>query len=774
MSKNLVIVESPAKARSIERYLGDEFKVMASFGHVRDLVPRNGAVDPARRFRMSYQVIKENERHVDAIRKALRDADNLILATDPDREGEAISWHLLELMREQGALDGKQVQRVVFHEVTPRAVREAMDQPRDLSLDLINAQQARRALDYLVGFNLSPLLWKKVKQGLSAGRVQSPALRLIAEREEEITRFKPREYWIIEALCRRGQQSFKARLNRLSGTKIGRFTLGNEADATAAREALLEQAAGRLRVSGVQRRSNRRQPAPPFTTSTMQQEAVRKLGFSASKAMRVAQQLYEGIDLGDGPVGLITYMRTDSVHLAREALTDLRELIAERFGADQRPDKPRFFKTKAKNAQEAHEAIRPTAASRAPETVKAHLNRDQFRLYQLIWKRTVASQMIPAVIDTVTVTLGCGADSAFQARGSTVREQGFMAVYREGRDDNSDDKDERRLPPLEEGDEVVLADLTSTQHFTEPPPRYTEATLVKTLEEKGIGRPSTYAAIIATLLKREYVELVKRHFVPTEMGQIVNRFLTRYFTRYVDYDFTADLENELDEVARGEKDWIAVMGEFWTPFQAQVSDAATNVSREDIVPARQLGEDPETGRPIAVRMGRYGLYLQLGTRDDEVKPRNVSLPPGTRIEDVTMEQALSLLALPRELGSTPDGEPVVVNIGRYGPYARIGDRNISLREDDPNTVTLERVIELRDAARTAETKRVIQRFDGSDVRVLNGPYGPYVTDGRKNARIPRKRDPAELTLEECQELLAKAPERKRRGGRRGGRRSRRS
>ncbi len=765
MSKHLVIVESPAKSRSIERYLGDDYTVMASFGHVRDLVPKNGAVDPDKSFAMAYQVIKENERHVDAIRKALAKADDLILATDPDREGEAISWHIMELLKEDGSLGEKPVRRVVFNEVTPRAVREAMDNPRDLSLDLINAQQARRALDYLVGFNLSPLLWKKVKQGLSAGRVQSPALRMIAEREAEIEAFEPREFWVIEAACKKDKHAFKAKLARHDGKKVSRYDLNNETLAHGVRQSLVDAAQSQLTVDAVTHKERRRNPSPPFTTSTLQQEAVRKLGFSASRTMRVAQQLYEGIDLGSGPVGLITYMRTDSVNLAQEALADIRELIDKRFGKEMLPDKPRVYKTKAKNAQEAHEAVRPTSAMLTPDDVKASLSRDQFRLYKLVWKRAVASQMKHAVLDTVTVDLSAGnTGNLFKARGSTVREQGFMAVYREGRDDGKEEKDEHRLPIMDKGDLISLIEITATQRFTEPPPRYTEATLVKTLEERGIGRPSTYAAIISTLLKREYTELVKRHFMPTEMGRIVNGFLTNRFSRYVDYDFTANLEDRLDEISRGEEDWLGVLKEFWTPFHEQVADATANVTREEVVPARELGSDPKTGKPVTVRMGRFGPYLQFGDRDGDEKPRNVSLPPGQNMTSITLDEALDLLKLPRNLGQTPEGDDVMANIGRYGPYLKFGKQNISLREDDPFTITLERALELRKDAAEAAAKREIKLFEGSEIKVLQGRYGPYVTNSKKNARIPKKKDPASLTLEECTQLLEKAPDRKRRGG----------
>ncbi|HXH04494.1 MAG TPA: type I DNA topoisomerase [Candidatus Competibacteraceae bacterium] len=609
MSKNLVIVESPAKAKTIKKYLGKDFEVLASYGHVRDLVPKEGAVDPDRDFAMRYEVIDKNARHVAAIGKALAQADALYLATDPDREGEAISWHLLELLKDK--LKDKPVRRVVFHEITQRAIQEAIRQPRDLSMDLVNAQQARRALDYLVGFNLSPLLWKKIRRGLSAGRVQSPALRMIVEREEEIERFKPQEYWTLLADSEKDGQGFSARLALYRGEKIGQFSVTDGHTAKTIEKALLQAAQGRLRVLKVDKKQRKRNPAPPFTTSTLQQEAARKLGFSASRTMRTAQQLYEGVDIGEGSVGLITYMRTDSVNLAQEALDEIRTLIRQRYGAHNLPHQARHFKTKAKNAQEAHEAIRPTSALREPEALKGKLGADQYKLYELIWKRTIACQMIPATLDTVAVDLAVGDESnLFRATGSTIADPGFIAVYQEGLDDAAgEDEESRILPPLAAGEWVLLRGIRSEQHFTEPPPRYSEASLVKALEEYGIGRPSTYAAIISTLLQREYVVLDKRRFVPTDVGRIVNRFLTQHFTQYVDYDFTARLEDALDAVSRGEKDWVPLMGEFWEPFKSLVEDKESSVSRSEVTSETLDEACPKCGKPLAIRLGKRGRFV---------------------------------------------------------------------------------------------------------------------------------------------------------------------
>jgi len=768
MSKNLVIVESPAKAKTISKYLGKDFDVLASYGHVRDLVPKVGAVDPDNDFSMKYQVIERNEKHVKAIMRALKKADALYLATDPDREGEAISWHLIELLKEKDALNGKPVHRVVFHEITKAAVQEAIDNPRSLSGDLVGAQQARRALDYLVGFNLSPLLWKKVQRGLSAGRVQSPALRMIVERELEIEAFKAREYWTIEADVSKDEQPFMSRLVAYGGDKVEQFSFENETAARDVETTILSAADGKLTTVSVTKRQRRRNPAAPFTTSTLQQESSRKLGFNTQWTMRVAQKLYEGIELpGEGNVGLISYMRTDSVTLASVAVDEIRELIAERYGAENVPDEPREFKTKAKNAQEAHEAIRPTSVKLTPESLKDALDEDQFKLYSLIWKRTMACQMVPAVFDTVAIELAAGPTDdghRFRANGSILVEPGCMAVYKEGQDDaGKDDDGDRLLPNIEEGDVISLDVLRPEQHFTEPPPRFTEASLVKTLEEYGIGRPSTYASIIVTLKNREYVEIDSKRFFPTDIGRIVNGFLTDHFSQYVDYDFTAKLEDDLDEVSLGNRDWVPLLDNFWKPFKKLCDDKEESVTREQVAQARELGTDPKSGKPMTVRMGRYGPFVQIGTKDDEEKPKFAGLRPGQKMNEVTMEEALELFKLPRKLGETADGLAVSASIGRFGPYVRYGDKYVSMKEDDPYTVELPRALELIEAKKIEDANRIIQDFEEQGIQVLNGRYGPYITDKAKNARVPKDREPKSLTLEECIELLAAAPERGRRG-----------
>ncbi len=765
MTANLLIVESPAKAKTINKYLGKDFVVLASYGHVRDLIPKEGAVDTGD-FSMKYATIERNAKHVDAIVKAMRKADALYLATDLDREGEAISWHVHEILKEKKVLKDKPVFRVVFSEITKKAISDAVANPREISMNMVNAQQARRALDYLVGFNLSPLLWKKVRRGLSAGRVQSPALRMICERENEIEAFEPREYWTIEADLNKKDQPFTAKLVEFNGEKLDQFDLNTEELAVAAKEKLLEAAQGKLKVGDLTSRQRRRRPAPPFITSTLQQDAARKLRFSAQKTMRVAQQLYEGVEVDGAQQGLITYMRTDSVTLSNDALDELRGVIADDFGKDKLPETANTYKTKSKNAQEAHEAIRPTAASQRPANIKAFLSEDQYKLYELIWRRTVACQMNPAIMNTVTATFPCGEGASFRASGSTVVEPGFLAVYEEAESDKK--KSEAKLPPLEKGEVVDLTEIRGEQHFTEPPPRFSEASLVKALEEYGIGRPSTYANIIQTLVNREYVELESRRFFPTDVGRIVSRFLADHFTRYVDYDFTAQLEDNLDEVSRGEREWVPLLKEFWDPFTNLVQDKEESVTRDEVLQARELGTDPKSGKPISVRMGRFGPYVQIGTKDDEEKPKFAGLLPGQKMDQIDLEQALELFKLPRELGKMDDDFPITANIGRFGPYVRFGQKSfVSIKApDDPYSIDLERALELIEEKKKADAERIIKTFEGSEIQVLKGRYGPYVTDGKKNGRIPKDREPDTLTLTECEEIIAAAPARKKRGKKR--------
>lgn len=784
---NVVVVESPAKAKTIEKYLGKDFKVLASYGHIRDLLEKDGAVDPDHGYLMKYAVAEDKEKHINAIASALKKGGDLYLATDPDREGEAISWHLQEVLNERGLLEARRVFRVVFYEITEREIREAIRNPRDVSIDLVNAYRTRRAMDHLLGFKLSPLLWRKISPKLSAGRVQSPALRMLVEREEAIEAFVSQEYWSIAATTGAAPATFSARLVEYAGNKVvdtfnrekpEAFTFVNAGQASEARQRLEAAAEGHLRVQNVERSQRRRRPAPPFTTSTLQQEASRKLGFRARGTMQVAQKLYEGIAIAEGTVGLITYMRTDSVNLATEAVEDIRAYIVERYGRESLPATPNTYKTTAKNAQEAHEGIRPTSIRRTPEALRSHLNDEQFKLYSLIWKRTIASQMEPAVYDMLAVDLVPARQAEagrFRASGSTLVSPGFIAVYLEGRDEGGDDDSDVKLPPVKQGDVLPLHAITPDQHFTEPPPRYTEASLVKALEERGIGRPSTYATIISTLLNRNYAELKGRALKPTDGGRIVSGFLTSNFTRYVDYDFTAHMEDELDEVSRGERDWVPVLDDFWKPFAVLLKDKEQTISREEAVQVRELGTDPKSGRPVSARFGRYGSFIQIGTREDEEKPKWKGLQPGQSMFTIELPEALELFKLPRSLGRLPTGEPVSANTGQFGPYVQyetvdqatgeVKKKYVSLREHEPLTVTLEQAIEVIRAKQEADANKLIKDYATDNLRILRGRWGPYLTDGEKNARLPKDREPESVTLEEARELIANAPLPKRRWGR---------
>ncbi|MEK6209100.1 MAG: type I DNA topoisomerase [Pseudomonadota bacterium] len=801
MSQNLLIVESPSKAKTLKKYLGRGFDIVASYGHVRDLEAKEGAVDPADNFHMKYALVEKNKKHVDAIAKAVGKADRIYLATDPDREGEAIAWHLGEILKGKKLLKNKKLHRVVFYEITESAVTEAVAKPRQISMPLVNAQQARRALDHLVGFNLSPLLWKKIGPGLSAGRVQSPALRLIVEREQEIEKFKSREYWTIHLDSHKEKQKFGARLIQYRGDKVEQFTIVTDEQHRQVVADIEKTAKGAAKVVRVERKPKSRQPAAPFTTSTLQQEAVRKLGFTTERAMRTAQQLYEGVDTGGSTVGLITYMRTDSLALANEALHELRDYIQKRFDADYLPHAPIQYRSKSKNAQEAHEAIRPTSVFRTPESIRKYLTSEQAALYEMIWKRTLACQMTPARYDTTTVDLAAGrADTLFRATGQILVFPGFMAVYLEDADD-AEQEEEAKLPRLEEKETVSIDRLFGEQHFTQPPPRYTEASLVKTLEEYGIGRPSTYASIISTLQDRGYALLEKKRFLPTDIGRLVTGFLTLHFNHYVDYGFTANLEEELDEISNGERDWIPVLKDFWKDFSRDLKSkekVARGSPLDESCPkcGKQLflqnsrrgmfigcsgypecdytrpwgnqpegpvilGSDPATGLEVLLLKGPYGFYVQLGQtpQDRTVKPKRAAWPKNIPAASADLDTALKLLALPRQLGLHPEtGKPIEASIGRFGPYLKHDGMFKSIpKADNVHDIALARALQL-----LAEKKiggsggRALGAHpeDGRSVVVHNGRYGPYVKHGKINATIPPSADPAKLTLEEAVEMLA--------------------
>ena len=806
MATNLLIVESPAKAKTLKKYLGKDFEVLASYGHVRDLIPKTGAVDPDNNFAMQYETIARNSKHVDAIAKAAAVADHIYLAPDPDREGEAIAWHISELLKGKRALKGKSMQRVVFYEITESAVKEAVAHPREISIPLVNAQQARRALDYLVGFNLSPLLWRKIRPGLSAGRVQSPALRLIVERELEIEKFKSQEYWSVHLDSQKNSIPFTAKLFQYQGKKLEQLSIGSQAEYDAI-HAKLADAKLPPKVVRVEKKAKQRNPAAPFTTSTLQQEAVRKLGMTSDRTMRTAQSLYEGVDIGGQTIGLISYMRTDSVNLANEAVAEIRGYIRDNFSSEYLPGKQPAYKSKSKNAQEAHEAIRPTSILRTPDSLRDHLNIDQMRLYEMIWKRTLACQMTPARFDTVSVDIRLSSDDTlFRASGQTLVFPGFIGVYMEDVDD-AEEEDSTKLPPLVEGDVLPVDTLYGEQHFTQPPPRFSEASLVKSLEEYGIGRPSTYATIISTLQAREYATLDKKRFMPTDVGRVVIKFLNEHFTRYVDYGFTAHLEDELDEVSEGKRDWIPVLEEFWKGFNKLIVDkkdvdrpgteileelcpkcgkplskrlgkrgsfigctgypecdyTRSMAGEEDPGEARkELGVHPETNQPVLLLRGPYGHYVQLGEMEEgaKTKPKRVSWQKEMPLEQADLASALKLLSLPREVGAHPEtGKKVIVNIGRFGPYIGHDGKFKSIpRTDSIFDIGLDRAVELLAQAKTggATILRTLGEHpdDKAPIEVCSGRYGPYVRHGKVNATLPKDVTPEAVTLEEALEMIA--------------------
>jgi len=829
---DVVVVESPAKAKTINRYLGSGYTVLASFGHVRDLPPKDGSVRPEQDFAMDWEADSRGDRQVSAIAKALKGARTLYLATDPDREGEAISWHVKAMLGEKKALKGVDVRRITFNEITRTAVRYAMAHPRDLDQPLIEAYLARRALDYLVGFTLSPVLWRKLPGSRSAGRVQSVALRLICEREAEIEVFRAREYWTVEAeFLTPANAPFTARLTHLDGKRLEQFDLNNEALAMRAKAAV---EAGKFTVGSVERKRVKRNPPPPFTTSTLQQEASRKLGFGAQQTMRVAQQLYEGIDIGGETVGLISYMRTDGVQMAREAVSAIRDHVGETYGGNYLPAAPREYQSKIKNAQEAHEAIRPTDVTRTPDQVAHELNHDQRRLYELIWKRAVASQMQSAELDQVTVEVTDGKGLKLRATGSIIAFDGFLKLYREDTDDTAEgaaaEEDNRMLPPMAERDPLARRGVNALQHFTQPPPRYSEASLVKKMEELGIGRPSTYASILSVLQDRKYVRLEKRRFIPEDRGRLVTAFLVSFFETYVDTGFTASLEEKLDDISAGQLDWRVVMHAFWDEFSKavdqtkdlKISDVIAALdqelgphffpSREDgsdprACPAcangrlglklgrygsfigcsnypacqytrrlaietggesgetlkegmRVLGQHPDTGEEITVRRGPYGLYVQQGEANAEdkkaAKPKRTSLTRGMDGEQITLDQALGLLSLPRVVGLHPEtGEKIEAGIGRFGPYVRMGAVYGSLeRDDDVLSLGMNRAVDL--LAKKLASVRTIGPHPGDKelVSVRKGRFGPYVQHGKTVANLPRGVMMDDVTLNEAVALLA--------------------
>jgi DNA topoisomerase-1 len=828
---NLVVVESPAKAKTINKYLGPDYTVLASYGHVRDLPSKDGSVLPDDDFAMTWEIDAKASKRLSEIAEVAKRSDRVILATDPDREGEAISWHVLEILQKKKVLKDTVVQRVTFNAITKSAVLEAMAAPRDVDMELVEAYLARRALDYLVGFTLSPVLWRKLPGARSAGRVQSVALRIVVDREMEIEKFKAQEYWSVEADLVADSPPFTTRLVKHAGKRVQRLDIISEAMASAARDAIN---AGTFTINSVEKKPVKRAPSPPFMTSTLQQEASRKLGFTAQRTMQAAQKLYEGVD---DQGGLITYMRTDGLFVSPEGIAQAREVIGQRFGPAYVPEQPRYYKTKAKNAQEAHEAIRPTNMARAPETLR--LDSDLQRLYELIWKRTIASQMESAKLDRTTVEIEePTGQTGLRATGQVVAFDGFMAVYEEGRDEKQkgaedDEDDTTRLPSLKEGAKAKVDAIRTEQHFTEPPPRFSEATLVKKLEELGIGRPSTYASILTTLRDREYVRTDKNRFYPEDKGRLVTAFLEQFFRKWVEYDFTAALETRLDEVSAGDLNWKVLLREFWSDFHiattaagelrtTAILDALNESLGPHIFPQkedgsdpracptcgigqlslktsrfgafvgcsrypdckytrpvaspdseaaadggdRELGLDPETNQPVHLKIGRFGPYVET-TPPEADKPKRSSLPKGWSPASLTLDQALRLLALPREVGMHPeDGKPISAGLGRYGPFVLHAGTYANVADiDEVFEIGLNRAVVLlaekragkfagRGAAVAPLKDLGAHPETGEPIHVMAGRFGPYVKSGKINATLPKGTAPEDLTLEVALPLLA--------------------
>src|SRR5580698_9352716 len=820
---NVLIVESPGKVKAINKYLGSNYKVLASFGHIRDLPSKDGSVKPDDDFAMTWDVDARAASKIKDIAAAVKGADKLILATDPDREGEAISWHILEVLKDKNLLKDMPVERVAFNAITKSAVTEAILHPRQINKELVDAYLARRALDYLVGFTLSPVLWRKLPGARSAGRVQSVALRLIVEREQEIEAFRAQEYWSIDADLLAEAGGFTARLIQLDGKKIEKLSLANQADAERAVAAIGAQ---RFSVGSVEAKPVKRNPSPPFKTSTLQQEASRKLGFNAKRTMQIAQSLYEGVEIGGETTGLITYMRTDGITMVGEAITEAREVIGKKYGARYVPSSARVYANNNTTAQEAHEAVRPTSFARTPEEVSRYIDGAAARLYELIWKRAVASQMESAEQERSTVdVLSADKKIVLRATGTVTLFDGFLTLYLEGQDDESDE-DGSRLPKVSAGDKTKVETVTPAQHFTEPQPRYSEASLVKKLEELGIGRPSTYASIISTLRDRAYVKMDRQRFIPEDKGRLVTTFLNSFFKRYVAYDFTADLEEKLDKVSDGKLDWKQLLRDFWTEFSAAVGetkdlrithviDELESVLAPHIFPPgeegvdprkcpsceggrlnlklgkfgafigcsnypecrftkqlgakpgegdagpQDIGEDPETGEKITLRTGRYGPYVQRGDGD---KPKRSGLPQGTDKSDVDLELALKLLALPREVGLHPeDGKKISANFGRFGPYVAHNGIYASLPSpEDVFEIGLNHAVTLLaekkakgPGRRGAQTLKDLGAApNGKPIKVLKGKFGPYVSDGETNATLPEGTEPDTVTMEQALALIA--------------------
>ena len=748
--KNLVIVESPAKAKTISKFLGSDYVVMASMGHVRDLPKSTLGFDPEDNFKPNYQVSNDKKKVITELKKQISKDTTIYLAADEDREGEAIAWHLIPALK----IEKNPIKRIVFHEITKDAILKALQNPRDVDQNLVDAQQARRILDRAVGYELSPLLWKKVRYGLSAGRVQSVAVKIIVDRENEIRAFVPEEYWKIKADFINPELS--SELAKKDGKNI---KVKNEKEA---REIETSLNAGNFKLVDIEEKDSLRNPAPPFTTSTLQQEASRKIGLSVAQTMMIAQQLYEGnvANIPNHTGGLITYMRTDSLNLSTLATSMAKKVIEEEYGKDYSLSKPRAFKSTAKGAQEAHEAIRPVDMSLKPSLVKQYLDNAQYKLYSLIWKRTIATQMAQAKIANTTYKIEAGAkkEFEFQTKGQRIIFAGFMKAYTEGSDNPEAalDSAEKILPNIKVGTVLELENLNSEQLFTKPPSRYTEASLVKKLESEGIGRPSTYAPTISTIQAREYVVKTEdKKLAPTPTGEIVNSFLTDHFSNIIDLGFTAKIEEQFDEIAEGKKVWVDVMKNFYTGFKDTIKDKEENISKSDYLQLRELGIDPKSGKPVSARVGRFGPFIQIGTKDDEEKPKFVAIPEKLNMDTITLDEALFLFTLPRVVGVDDSGNEIKANIGRFGPYLQVKTKYYSLKTDDPYTVDEIRAKEIIEEIDEAKSKALIKDFEKEKIQILNGQYGAYIKQGRKNFKIPKTKVAEDLTLEECLEIIEK-------------------
>ncbi len=748
--KNLVIVESPAKAKTISKFLGNDFTVMASMGHVRDLPKSSLGFDPDDNFKPKYMVTADKKKVISDLKKHITKDTTIYLAADEDREGEAIAWHLIPALK----IEKNPIKRIVFHEITKDAILKALENPRDVDQHLVDAQQARRILDRAVGYELSPLLWKKVRYGLSAGRVQSVAVRIIVDRENEIRAFIPEEYWKIKADFINPE--LKAELVKQNGKTA---KIENEEQALKIESSLKQ---GSYKLVDIEEKESTRNPAAPFTTSTLQQEASRKLGLSVKQTMVIAQQLYEG-NVGNIPNhtgGLITYMRTDSLNLSTVATTAAKAVIEEEYGKEYSLSKPRVYKSTAKGAQEAHEAIRPVNLALKPSMIKEFVDPAQYKLYSLIWKRTLATQMAQAKIANTTYKIEAGSNKEFefQSKGQRIIFAGFMKAYTEGSDNPEAalDSTEKILPNIKVGTVLELEKLESEQKFTQPPARYTEASLVKKLESEGIGRPSTYAPTISTIQAREYVTKTEdKKLIPTQTGEIVNSFLVDHFSDIVDLGFTAKIEEEFDEIAEGKIAWEQVMKDFYGNFKKTIDEKESSVQKEDYLQVREIGIDPKSGKPVSARVGRFGPFVQIGTKDDEEKPKFVAIPDHLNMDTITLDEALFLFTLPRVVGNDNNGDEIKANIGRFGPYLQVKSKYYSLKVDDPYTVDLNRALEIIKETDEAKEKSTIKTFDKEKIQILIGQYGPYIKQGRKNFKIPKGVEANDLTLEACLEIIEK-------------------